>query len=48
MGETKFELPEYSRSGSKAMSVEREKKERRAKVSNNNGQYIRLSQNLFD
>ena len=31
-------LPEYPRSGLKAMSVEREKE--RAKVSVNNGQYI--------
>ena len=35
-GETKFQLWEYPGSGSKAMSIEEE----RAKVSNNNGQYI--------
>ena len=41
LGETKFQLPEYPGKGSKAMSVERKKegeRERRAKVSVNNGQ----------
>ena len=42
-GETKFHLPEYPRSGSKAMSVEREEEEW-TKVSVNNGQYIYLKQ----
>ena len=43
----KYKFPEYPQSGLKAMSVEREKGERkkeRAKVSVNNGQYKRLDQ----
>ena len=43
----KFQLRDYPRSGSKAMNVERRKKEEeRAKVSNNNGQYKCLDQLL--
>ena len=41
LGETKFQLREFRRSLSKAMSIEEREKER-AKVSDNNGQYIRL------
>ena len=45
MGGTKFQLRENPRSGSKAMSVERKRREReRAKVGNNNDQYKRLNQ----
>ena len=40
----KFLLLQYPRSGSKAMSIEREEEEERAKVSVNNGQYIHLNQ----
>ena len=40
-GQTKFQHPEYPRSGFKAMSIERKKE--RVKVSDNNGQYIRLN-----
>ena len=40
MGTTKVQLPEYPRSGSKAMSVEEEEEEERAKVSNNNCQKL--------
>ena len=41
LGETKFQIPEFPQSGSKAMSVEREKKvEERVKVRDYNGQYI--------
>ena len=43
-GETKFQLPEFPQSGSKAMSVEGRKKKESAKVVNDNGQYIRLNQ----
>ena len=43
-GETKFQLPECPRSGSKAMSIEREKERRRAKVNDYNGQHICLNQ----
>ena len=40
-----LQLWEFPQSGSKAISVEeRKKEERRAKVSNNNGHYIRLNQ----
>ena len=45
-GETKFQLCEYPLSVSKAMSVEERKKRERLKVSDNNGQYIRLNQNM--
>ena len=41
--ETKFQLPEYPQSGSKAMSIEEIKRER-VKVSDNNGPHIRLNQ----
>ena len=44
MVETKFQLQEFPRSGSKAEDVEREK-ERRAKVNDYKGKYIRLNQN---
>ena len=48
MWEGGFQLPEYPRSGSKAMIVEREKeRERRAKVSVNNGQYIHLNKTAY-
>ena len=38
LGKTKFQLREFLLSGSKAMSVERRRKKKRAKVGDDNGQ----------